>query len=139
MSLEVACFGVLGQPAEEKISKGGKPYLRFSMRVGDGDVAQWISVLSFDPDALDRADRFVKGARCYVEGRLSLSEWTNSDGVVRTGLSVMSFHTRLSAIGRGKPRRDGEKVSESYRNPRSAPANRLPASGGAPWEDDIGF
>ena len=64
---------------------------------------------------------------------------TNSDGVVKTGLSVMSFHTRLSAIGRNKPRRDGEKVSESYRSPRSAPANRLPASGGAPWDDDIGL
>ena len=58
---------------------------------------------------------------------------------VKTGLSVMSFHTRLSAIGRNKPRRDGKKVSESYRSPRSAPTNRLPASGGAPWDDDIGL
>ena len=143
MTIECAMFGTLGQDAEQKVSKTGKPYLRFSMRVGDGDGAQWISVLAFDPDAIELADRFVKGARLYVEGRLSLSEWTNSDGVAKTGLSVMSFHTRLSAIGRNKPKRDGEKVSvaagQSYRSPRSAPAGRLPSAGNDFHDDDIGF
>ena len=67
VSLEVACFGVLGQDAERKISKTGREYLRFSMRVGDGDGAQWISVLAFDPEAVELADRFLKGARAYVE------------------------------------------------------------------------
>ena len=137
--IETAMFGVLGQDAELKTSKNGKSFLRFSLRVGDGDGAQWLSVLSFDAEAIELADRFVKGARCYVEGRLSLSEWTNADGVVRTGLSVMSFHTRLSQIGRQKVKRDGEKVSNTYHFPRSAPAGRLPASGGAPWDDGVGF
>ena len=118
MSLEVACFGVLGQPAEEKVSKTGKPYLRFSLRVGNDDGATWISVLSFDTEAIKVADRFVKGARCYVEGKLSTNEWKGNDGEKRLGLSVLSFHTRLSQIGRNKVRRDGER----HRSPRSAPA-----------------
>ena len=143
MSLEVATFGVLGQDAEQKVSKTGKPYLRFSMRVGDGDGAQWISVLAFDPDAIELADRFLKGARAYVEGKLSTSEWTGQDGEKRLGLSVMSFHTRLAQIGRQKVRPDAEKVSvaagQTYHSPRSAPAGRLPPSGGAPFDDGTGF
>jgi single-stranded DNA-binding protein len=97
--IECAFFGLLARAAELKTSKSGKPYLRFSARVGDGDGAQWISVLSFDETAIEIADKFVAGSKVYVEGRLSLSEWTNSDGVVKTGLSVMSFHTRLAQIG----------------------------------------
>ena len=139
MSIEAAAFGVLGQDVERKTSKSGKPYLRLSVRVGNEDAAQWVSVLAFDPDAIERADRFVKGARLYIEGRLSTNEWTGQDGEKRLGLSVMSWHCRLAQIGRNKPRRDNEKVSESYRSPRSAPVNRLPASGGAPWDDDIGL
>ena len=143
MTIECAMFGTLGGDAEQKVSKTGKPYLRFSMRVGDGDGAQWLSVLAFDPEAVELADRFLKGARAYVEGKLSTSEWTGQDGEKRLGLSVMSFHTRLAQIGRQKLRRDTEKVSvaagQTYHSPRSAPANRLPASGGAPWDDDIGL
>ena len=34
------------------------------------------------------ADRLVQGARVYVEGKLSQTEWTGSDGVKRHGLSA---------------------------------------------------
>ena len=73
MSLEVACFGVLGQDADEKVSKSGKLYLRLSLRVGDGDQAQWVSVLSFDAEAIELADRFVKGAALLC-GRAVVAE-----------------------------------------------------------------
>ena len=141
--IECAFLGTLGQDAELKISKSGRSYLRFSMRVGDGDSAQWLSVLAFDPEAIVIADRFVSGACVYVEGRLSTNEWTGQDGEKRLGLSVMSWHCRLAQIGRQKVRRDTEKVSiavgRTYHAPRSAPANRLPASGDAPFDDETGF
>jgi len=41
---------------------------RVSFRVGDGDGAQWVSVLAFDPEAVEVADKLVQGARVYVEG-----------------------------------------------------------------------
>ena len=137
MSIECAAFGALGRDAERRTSKSGKPYLIMNVRVGNDDAAQWVSVLAFDPQAVELADKFVKGARLYVEGRLSTNEWTGQDGEKRLGLSVLSWHCRLSQIGRNKPKR--EKVSESYRSPRSAPANRTPASGAAPWDDEIPF
>ena len=100
MTIECAFFGTLGRDAEAKTSKSGKSYLRLNVRVGDGDAAQWVSVMAFDSKAIELADKLVKGANVYVEGRLALDEWTGQDGAKRHGLSVMSFHCRLAQIGR---------------------------------------
>lgn len=104
MSIEAAFFGVLGRDAEQKTSQGGKAYLRLNIRVDDDDAAQWVSVLAFDERAIEVADKFIKGAKIYVEGRLSTNEWVCKDGEKRYGLTVMSFHTRLAQIGRQKVR-----------------------------------
>lgn len=140
-AIECAFLGVLGRDAEQKISKSGNSYLRLSVRVGDGDAATWVSVLSFDSAAVEISDRFVKNAKVYVEGKLSLNEWTNTDGVVKTSLSVMSFHTRLAQIGRQNVKREGDRASiaegKTYRSPRSAPAGRL--QGGGDFDDPIPF
>ena len=126
MSIECAFFGSLARDAEIKTSKNGKTYIRANIRVENGETAQFINVMVFDPEAIAAADRMLKGAKVYVEGRLSLDEWTGQDGQKRTGLSCMSFHCRLSAIGRNKPKR--ERATES------------PAPGGAvPFNDDIPF
>ncbi|HLK83386.1 MAG TPA: single-stranded DNA-binding protein [Xanthobacteraceae bacterium] len=122
MTIEAAFFGSLGHDAEPKTSANGKPYLRLSVRVGDGDAAQWVSVLAFDAEALAMASRFVQGARVYVEGRISLTEWTGKDGAKRHGLSVMAWHCRLSQIGRNKAKRDaGVSPSNSVALPLDDP------------------
>jgi single-stranded DNA-binding protein len=111
-AIECAFFGALGRDGESKTSKAGKSYLRLNVCTGDGETAQWVSVLAFDPKAIEQADKFVKGARIYTEGKLSSNEWTDKDGAKRHGLSVMSWHCRLSEIGRNKkpqPKRNGAK------------------------------
>ena len=104
--IEAAFFGALGRDAESKTSKAGKPYLRCNVRVGAGDTATWVAVLVFDDDAVAMAGRFVKGTRIYIEGSLSVDEWTTADGTKRHGISVMAWHCRLSGIGQNKPKRD---------------------------------
>ena len=106
MSIEAAFFGTLTRDAEAKTSSAGKPYLRIiGLRIGDGDKAQWASVTAFDKDAIATADKFVKGAAVYVEGRLTLDKWKTTGGEDRSGLSVMSWHCRLAQIGRHKSKR----------------------------------
>lgn len=116
-AIEAAFFGVLGREAESKTSKAGKAYLRLNVRVGVGDVVQWVSATVFDAKAIDVAGKMVKGARVYIEGRLTLDEWTAADGAKRHGLSVMSWHCRLAQIGRNKPQRE----RETNKPPRTAP------------------
>lgn len=113
-AIECAFFGALGRDAERKTSGSGKDYLRLNVRVGDGDSVQWINVTAFDQDAIDTTDKLVKGARVYIEGRLSVSEWTASDGAKRHGLSVMSWHCRLAAIGRNKKSESKREVAKPY-------------------------
>jgi hypothetical protein len=94
--IEAAFFGALGRDAESKVSKAGKPYLRLNIRVGDGDGAQWVSAMVFDQSAIDAA-----------------SEWSGQDGVKRHGLSLMSWHCRLSQIGRNRPPRAARDQGEA--------------------------
>jgi single-stranded DNA-binding protein len=124
--IEAAFFGSLARGAETKISKGGKQYLRLSVRVGDGDAVQWVSVLAFDETAAAVPEKFLKGARVYVEGSIRIEEWTTQDGAKRSGLSCMSWHCRLSEIGRNRPKRD-RKVGDD-RNRSARPPN--------PFHDD---
>jgi single-stranded DNA-binding protein len=121
MSIEVAFFGVLGRDAELKTSKAGRQYARLNVRVGEGDGAQWISVMSFDEKAIEAADKMMKGARVYVEGSLRLDEWTAHDGTKRHGLSVWSWNCRLAAIGRNRPKRERSVTPDRSR--RAAGSN----------------
>ena len=130
MSIECAFFGALARDAESKTSKSGKEYLRFTVRVGDGDDADWVSVTSFDDGALEYRAKFMKGARVYVEGKLSLNKWTDQSGVQKTGLSVMSFHSHLAEIGKNKPSREQQA---------DAAARRDPAKRSAPPDDSLDF
>ena len=114
--IEAAFFGALARDAESKTAASGKRYLRLNVRVGDGDSAQWVNVTAFDTKAIETAEKLLKGARVYIEGRLSLDEWTAQDGAKRHGLSLMSWHCRLSEIGRNRPKRDSANTSNAIDN-----------------------
>jgi single-stranded DNA-binding protein len=119
--IEAAFFGALGRDGELKTSKNGNRYLRLNVRAGDGDGVQWISVLAFDETATELAERFVKGARVYIEGAIRIEEWTAQDGTKRAGLTCIAGHCRLSAIGRNRPKKENSKPN-SATSP-SRPAN----------------
>jgi single-stranded DNA-binding protein len=127
--IEGAFFGALGRDAETKTSKAGKPYLRLNLRTGDGDSAQWINVTCFDQQAIKAVDKLVKGARIYCEGSIKLDEWIASDGTKKHGLSCLSWHCRLSQIGRNRPKRSENTIG----------AKSQPAGDGADLNDEIPF
>jgi single-stranded DNA-binding protein len=151
MSIEAAMFGMLGKDAETKTSAAGKPYLRLNIRTGDGDAAQWINAMCFDAEAIALAERLHKGARVYIEGTIKVDEWTGADGAKRHGLSLMSWHCRLSQIGSNRPRRpdsvreDRPKAAGSGRARAAASdyapigAESRPPKGHPAFDDDIPF
>jgi single-stranded DNA-binding protein len=146
VSIEAALFGMLGKDAETKTSAAGKPYLRLNIRTGDGDAAQWISAMCFDAEAIAQAERLHKGARVYIEGTLKLDEWTGQDGAKRHGLSLMSWHCRLSQIGRNRPKREDKPKAAGSGRARAAAsdyapigAEARPPKGHPAFDDDIPF
>jgi single-stranded DNA-binding protein len=151
MSIQAAMFGMLGKNAEPKTSGSGKNYLRLNIRTGDGEAAQWINAMCFDADAIAVADSMVKGACVYIEGTLKLDEWTGQDGAKRYGLSLLSWHCRLSQIGRNRPsrsaraREDRPKAAASGRARADAStyapigAEARPPKGHPAFDDDIPF
>jgi single-stranded DNA-binding protein len=104
MTIEAAFLGTLGRDGEVKSSARGKSYLKLNVRVGEGDGATWVSVVAFDETSLLIADRFTKGTRVYVEGKILLNEWTGQAGAKRRGVALMASHCRLAQIGRKKVR-----------------------------------
>jgi len=136
-AIEVALFGTLGRDAEHKTSAKGKAYLRANIAVSQGEETTWVNAMVFDVAAIDDAAKFIKGARLYVEGRVQLNEWTNRDGAQRHGLSVMSWHCRLSQIGRNKPRRDRKQPDGRHKFATSKAAASQATH--AELNDDIPF
>jgi single-strand DNA-binding protein len=130
MSIEAALFGTLGRDAELKTSKNGKPYLRLNVACSEGETTTWVSATIFDQAAIDNAAKLIKGARVYLEGRVSINEWTVSDGTKRTGLSLFSWHCRLSRIGRAK-----DKIEK----PNPAAVEPAPTGTVVDFDDDVPF
>jgi single-stranded DNA-binding protein len=138
--VEAAFFGSLGDAAELKTSNGGKQYLRCRVRVGEGDGAQWLSVLIFDEAAIPMVDRFVKNARVYCEGTVRIGEWTGRDGAAKHGLSVMANRCRLTQIGRQKSRdRDEDHPRMAAAQQRNDTRRSAPVYDGPVPDDDIPF
>jgi single-stranded DNA-binding protein len=134
VAIEAAFIGVLGRDGEVKNSSRGKSYLKLNLRVAEGDDAQWVSTLSFDPDAIAQAGCFSKGVKIYVDGRISLSEWQDQAGAKRTGLSRLANLTRLVAIGRNRAR---DTRDDGQERPRMAASRqRDDARRSAPVRDD---
>jgi single-stranded DNA-binding protein len=131
LSIEAAFLDSIVRVPEQKTSKNGKPYLRFTVRVGEGDQAQFVSVMYFGSDAAEL--QMAPGTRIYVEGSLRLDKW-EKDGQPRSGLSVLSFHARIPVIGRNKPaaKRKAKITSVDVATPSSA----APPSGRGNFYDD---
>lgn len=66
--IDAAFFGTLGRDAKAKTPEASKAYLRLSVRISEGHEAQWVSVLSFDQEAIAAADKLIKGATRLCRG-----------------------------------------------------------------------
>ena len=114
IGIEAAFTGTLARLPDLKLSKAGKTWCALLVRVGEGDVAQWVQVAAFQEMA-ETAGKLDKGANVYVEGRLTLKSWTAQDGTDRHGLNVAATVVMpIAQIGRRKPKQDrGARVAAS--------------------------
>jgi single-stranded DNA-binding protein len=123
--IEAATLGTLVRDAEGKISKNGKQYLRFTLIIGSGDDAQFLNCMIFGAAAEALLeDAPIKGDRLYVEGRISLDQWTTKDGEARTSLQLMGFYGRRAEIGQHKKKKPkGDDAPGSDPRPEPPPGD----------------
>jgi single-strand DNA-binding protein len=98
--IQAAFTGKLGQDAELKTSKAGKPWLSLHVAVDEAseESTTWVRVVVFGELATRLHPELKKGTEVYCEGRLRLESWTGRDGRERTGLSMTA--SRVDVLGR---------------------------------------
>ena len=119
MTLHAFVAGELLRDPERKTSSNGNAYTSGLLRV---DADTLVSLTAFDAALADRLASLRKGAALAVSGRLSARPYTDRDGTLRAGLSIVVSELMTGSLpttkAAPKPHRD--------RSQRPAGAGRAP-------------
>ena len=94
---KITIVGYLGRDPETRFTSEGSAVCNFSVattekrkdKAGDiQEVTTWFSVVLFGRQAEVAGEYLAKGSHVYLEGVLSLQEWTDREGATRTTLNV---------------------------------------------------
>ena len=97
----VTVIGRAGQDAEIKYFESGKVKTTFSLAVNRRDaktkeeVADWFNIEVWDKQAEFAAEYIKKGRQVVVDGRISISKWTDQSGEERERFLVVANNIRL--------------------------------------------
>src|SRR5947209_998316 len=115
---KVTLIGNIGVAPEWKHQEGQTPYCVFTMavsrakRVGGELDKQWFRVTLFGKLA-DVAVRYgLRSQQVYVEGRLTVSEWTDRDGKPRYTLEVVGADFQMLGDPMDALARESERLEE---------------------------
>lgn len=147
---KIIIVGNLGRDPELRYTPQGIAVCDFSMATNERkrdksgemqEVATWFRVTLWRNQAENAAKYLKKGSQVYIEGRLSLEEWTDRDGNTRQTLQVNASEMHFigsrsdasSSMGDNEPEFAGPASSQTSGS--SAP----PITRVASADDDIPF
>ena len=89
---KVQIIGNVGRDPELRMTPSGRPVCEFSVAVnqktGGEETTTWYRVSCWGRQA-EIAQQYVeKGGLIFIDGRLSVREWTNKEGEKRTSIEV---------------------------------------------------
>lgn len=104
--LRCAFEGKVSFDPELRYTQAGKAVCNVSVGVADGrGGVDWVRVSTWEELAEQVYAELGKGDQVYVEGKLTLGQWTGQDGQQRSGLNVSAWKLELlGGIGRREPR-----------------------------------
>ena len=94
-------IGRLGQDAEIRYFESGKVKTTFSLAVNRWDsktkeeVTDWFNIEVWDKQAEFAGEYFKKGRQVVVDGRISISKWTDQTGEEKERFLVIANDVRL--------------------------------------------
>jgi single-stranded DNA-binding protein len=89
MSAVVLITGTLFRAPERRTLKAGRPFVTATIRVKDGNNAQWWKVLAFSESIQAELMRLVGGDSISVQGTFK-AELYEKDGEKRLSLSIIA-------------------------------------------------
>ena len=113
---KITIVGYLGRNPELRYTPNGTAVCDFSMatseKKGDADVTTWFKVTVWGKQAEVANQYLTKGTQVYIEGRVSLREYTDRDGNKRTSLEVNATDMKfIGAKGEAKAASAGASAS----------------------------
>ena len=97
----VTIIGRAGQDAEIKYFESGKVKTTFSLAVNrrdtklKEDVTDWYNIEVWDKQAEFAGEYIKKGRQVAVDGRISISKWTDQTGEERERFLIIANNIRL--------------------------------------------
>ena len=97
----VVLVGRAGQDPEMKYFESGKVKTTFSLAVGRWDsktkeeVTDWYNIEVWDKQAEFAGEYIKKGRQVVVDGRISISKWTDQTGEERERFLIVANNVRL--------------------------------------------
>jgi single-stranded DNA-binding protein len=82
---------ITSESIELRRSAAGKAWTSFSVRVGDGDAAEYVRITAFGSLAERLCGELEQGAVVHCSGRLELNRW-RKDGVEKVNLQMVAWH-----------------------------------------------
>lgn len=150
---KIILVGNLGRDPELRYTPQGVAVTDFSMATNERkkdksgeyqDVPTWFRVTLWRNQAENASKYLKKGSPVYIEGRLTMEEWTDRDGNTRQTLAVQA--TEMHFLGSGSRSNDsygdGDETPQ-FAGPASSSSSQSSGSGSAPapapTDDDIPF
>ena len=97
----VVLVGRVGRDSEIKYFESGKVKTTFSLAVGRWDsktkeeVTDWYNIEVWDKQAEFAGEYIKKGRQVVVDGRISISKWTDQTGEERERFLIVANNVRL--------------------------------------------
>lgn len=143
---KIIIVGNLGRDPELRYTPQGVAVCDFSMATNERkrdksgefqEVATWFRITLWRNLAENASKYLKKGSQVYIEGRLSVEEWTDRDGNNRQTLAVQA--TDMHFIGSRGEMGGVEDSEPEFAGPASASSAPASSPKSGPVDDDIPF
>jgi single-strand DNA-binding protein len=145
---KIIIVGNLGKDPELRYTPQGIAVCDFSLATNEKkrdksgemqEVATWFRVTLWRNQAENAAKYLKKGSPVYIEGRLSLEEWTDRDGNTRQTLAVQASDMHFISAGARNEDYSGADDAPQFAGPASDAPKSSAAAAPAKTDDDIPF
>lgn len=145
---KIIVVGNLGRDPELRYTPQGIAVCDFSMATNERkrdksgemqEVATWFRITLWRNLAENAAKYLKKGSQVYIEGRLSIEEWTDRDGNNRQTLAVQATDMHFLSGGRSDIQSGEGGPASEFAGPANDPQVQETPRTASATDDDIPF